>query len=248
MLCGLHQPSPHSHQQPRFLRSFRGRRNLKAKQGEQDEAMFSRDRRPSDASSLARSISETSNSRCPSTSSRRTDLSVDWDPLRLHPPHAAAPDLPLRDSTTSSRRYEPHARPSHSPRTPPPQQHPPSSPPSSPPSPSNSTVIYDGFDFGFPSDGGRNKPTPTTAATASRGRRRDPSPAPSIASSTSSGSSFSCWSDAADDDSPHGLGLAPERGGRLLYPTRRVEEARGGVCEHGVRAGGGGGEFHDLTT
>ncbi|KAL2023574.1 hypothetical protein VTK56DRAFT_2182 [Thermocarpiscus australiensis] len=145
-----------------------------------------RDRKPSDASSLVSSTSSR-----PSTSSR-SDLSVDWDPLRLHPPLAPGPAPPLPDTFGESRQYTPHeirrARSSHnlsslrnlrgycstsqldyqS---------------------ASETVIYDGFDFGF-------EPKPAAAAAAAlnhdtsvggrRTRRRDPSPAPSVASSSAS--------------------------------------------------------------
>lgn len=208
MLCGIHYHSPHSQQQSRFLRSFRSHRSLKDCTQEEEE-MYCRPRKPSDASSLASSASETSSR--PSTSSRRTDMSVDWDPLRLHPPLAAGPAPPLRDAgdAHTSRRYEPHelrqARSSHNLGRSPPQHH-------TQPSPSQ-TVIYDGFDFGFPSAGSSSsssKPTPTTATTtSSRRRRRDPSPTPSDASSILSSISSDSTLSGSDGDLPLGFGLAP---------------------------------------
>lgn len=199
-MCGLSHSPPSPNR--KFLRSFRSHRNLQSYFDSPTEDMIHQ-RHPSDASSS--SLDTTASSR-PSTSSRKTDMSVDWDPLRLHPPLAPGPAPPLREAGDSSRRYEPHelrqARSTHNLRHPVPQ---------SPSTPSCSTVIYDGFDFGFPSSTSTIRATPTTTR---HRRRRDPSPTPSDASSIVSNSSLSSADSEPDSplESEAGLclgGLAP---------------------------------------
>ncbi|KAK4125309.1 hypothetical protein N657DRAFT_570484 [Parathielavia appendiculata] len=206
MLCGIHSPSTHH-----LLRSFRSHKNLRSNNyseflNRQDD-MFHHRHVPSDASSL-----DSNSTRRPSTSSRTTEMSIDWDPLRLHPPSLAhGPTPPLRDAfgEQSSKRYQSHElrhvcsshtlrqAPSQLPRYP----------------ISSGTVIYDGFDFGF-----NNKPTRTTSATISNvnesGRRRVPSPTPSDASSECSlsiggGSSWSGPDDEMMGRNTGGLAPAP---------------------------------------
>jgi len=188
----------------------------------------------SDASSLARPSID-------STSSRRTDLSIDWDPLRLHPSFAPGPSPPLRDAfdESTSRPYQPHelrhARSSQALRQP--------SSPSSPSShhqPCSNTVIYDGFDFGFD-----NSPTPaltkfTNTTAPSSGRRRAPSPTPSDASSECS---LSLSVSSIADDSPLeeemglGLGLAPAPAPRPR-PRPRPCDAGSDDADYFIRRGG----------
>ncbi|KAL2158396.1 hypothetical protein VTH06DRAFT_4444 [Thermothelomyces fergusii] len=166
-----------------------------------------------------------------STSSRRTDVSIDWDPLRLHPSLTPGPSPPLRDafSESTSRPYMPHElRQARSSRAV--HQSPPS--PLHGRNPSSETVIYDGFDFGFDNTASNRSPSSsssnrndnshpasalarfTNATAPHSGSRQVPSPTPSDASSecslTFSGSS------TADDSSPEeemwpgcGLGLTP---------------------------------------
>lgn len=136
-------------------------------------------------SSMARSSMESTTSSRPSTSGGKSDLSVDWDPLRLHPPLACAP-VPNLPEDIASRRYQTQelrqARSMHNLRASQQQQqqrqqH--SSPAHSRPSwhqqnGSTATVIYDGFDFGF------------SNTNMEPARRRAPSPTPSSVSDASS--------------------------------------------------------------
>ncbi|KXX79243.1 hypothetical protein MMYC01_203954 [Madurella mycetomatis] len=191
MLCGIYHHS-HAQQQNRFLRGLRSHKSWKHHDSHIETMHHYR--KPSDTGSSSSLDSH------PSTSSK-ADLSVDWDPLRLHPPTArgSAPQLPdaaLGDgaSTASSKRpYQPRglrqARSSHNLGRNQPMQH---------RCASSDTVIYGGFDFGFDA-----KPTP---ASSSR-RRRDPSPTPSDASTVSSSSSSI---PSGSEDSPlEGLAPAP---------------------------------------
>lgn len=194
MLCGIYpQSHDHHHHHHRLLRSFRSHKSLRHHDTHNETMHY---RKPSDASSSSSLESR------PSTSSR-ADMSVDWDPLRLHPPLAPgpAPQLPdslSRDSTstTSSRRqHQPRevrqAGPSHGRGRNQPMQH---------HYESSDTVIYGGFDFGF------DNVQPTHADPSSRRARRDPSPTPSYASTVSS--TYSSFS--GPEDSPlDGLAPAP---------------------------------------
>ncbi|KAK4102964.1 hypothetical protein N658DRAFT_485164 [Parathielavia hyrcaniae] len=206
---------------------FRSHKNLRSNiqleaLSSQDDDMYHHRHAPSDASSL-----DSNSTRRPSTSSRTTDLSIDWDPLRLHPPsHTHGPAPPLRDAfggEQSPRRYQPrelrHVRSSHTLRQPP--SHAPR------PQPSSSMVIYGGFDFGFD-----NKPTSTTSATVSNvddpRRGRIPSPTPSEASSECSMSigGGSCASDLDDEMLGLGVGgLAPAPASRVARPRPRPGRA-----------------------
>jgi hypothetical protein len=237
MLCGIRSTSDHHHHS--LLRSFRSHRSLRHPKNSQEsfsseEEMHHHHRQPpSDASSQARPSLD-------STSSGRTDMSIDWDPLRLHPSVAAGPAPPLRDafSESTSRRYQPHelrhARSSQALRQPssPSHQHRPAS---------NNTVIYDGFDFGF-----NNNPTPPTLNTTSPSSRgmmaRAPSPTPSDASSECS---LSLGGSLSDDSSPVEveemglcLGLAPAPVPRpRARPRPRLDDS-GNDAESYIRRGG----------
>ncbi|AEO65318.1 uncharacterized protein THITE_153186 [Thermothielavioides terrestris NRRL 8126] len=177
MLCGIHCPSsPSSNHHPRFLRSFRSHKNLRqdhlgstSTSSSRSQEMHHHRYQPSGASASSPARPSLDSSPRPSTSSR-SDVSIDWDPLRLHPPSLApGPVPPLQDAfsgetSRASRRYHHHHQPPHELRhtrsshnlrhqtrlsPPPPLSHRPlhGSFPSS--SPSHSTVIYDGFDFGL---------------------------------------------------------------------------------------------------
>ncbi|GAB1311665.1 hypothetical protein MFIFM68171_01875 [Madurella fahalii] len=226
MLCGIYPPS-HDQQQNRFLRNLRSHKSSK----HHNSCMGTMDhyRKPSDASS-----SSSLDSR-PSTSGR-ADMSVDWDPLRLHPPMAqgSAPQLPdalLGDGTStisSKRPSQPRglrqARSSHAlGRNQLMQHH----------CDSSDTVIYGGFDFGF-----NAKPTQSSSLS----RRRDPSPTPSNASTISS----SCSILSGTEDSPlEGLAPAPAwphphhqrlHHGRAVGPHDEAEHflRRGGWKRRGI--------------
>ncbi|KAK4042486.1 hypothetical protein C8A01DRAFT_44499 [Parachaetomium inaequale] len=240
MLCGIRSTSNHHHHS--LLRSFRSHRSLRHPKNSQEslsseeEEMHHHHRHlPSDASSLARPSLD-------STSSRRTDMSIDWDPLRLHPSVAAGPSPPLRDafSESTSRWYQPHelrqARSSQALRQ--------ASSPSSHQPASNNTVIYDGFDFGF-----NNNPTPTTIHTTSPSSRgmmaRPPSPTPSDASSVCS---LSLSGSSSDDSLPLEeeemglcLGLAPAPAPRPRAHPRPCLDGGAGSgndAEYFIRRGG----------
>ncbi|AEO54691.1 hypothetical protein MYCTH_2313903 [Thermothelomyces thermophilus ATCC 42464] len=229
MLCGL-QPTSSNHLHS-FLHGFRRHRNSRQHRSDSSEPLENQSEMPRRHQHLASVAGSPARPSIDSTSSPRTDLSIDWDPLRLHPSLAPAPSAPLRDafSESSSRPYLPHElRLARSSRA----AHQPPSSPLHGRNPSSETVIYDGFNFGFDnSDSNRNHssnnnsnnsnyhPTPaltkfTNATAPHSARRRAPSLTPSDASSecslTFSGSS------AADDSWPEeeigpggGLGLAP---------------------------------------
>jgi len=180
-----------------------------------------------------------------STSSRRTDLSIDWDPLRLHPSLTSGPSAPLQDafSDSTSRRYQPHelrhARSSQALRRPSTSHHHQSPPSQS----SSSTVIYDGFDFGF-----GHGPTPVmskataafaTAAAAGSGGgiRRAPSPTPSDASDASTDTSFS-MGEPSDEEMGLGLGLAPAPALRSRPRPRPCHDDGADEAELFMRRGG----------
>ncbi|KAL2262950.1 hypothetical protein VTK26DRAFT_8876 [Humicola hyalothermophila] len=172
MLCGIYDDSSPPQYYRHFFRGLRSRKSSDIHDHSRPaSAMPYRPRLPSDASSLASSRPSISN---------RSDLSVDWDPLRLHPPLAPGPSPPLRgdEAARFSRSYQPrelrHARSSSAVRRP-------SSPPSSPPPTfsfssssssssstscsSSETVIYDGFDFSFGGRGAAPTPSTTTITT-----------------------------------------------------------------------------------
>ncbi|KAK4229541.1 hypothetical protein QBC38DRAFT_472089 [Podospora fimiseda] len=171
MLCGIPPPQHHHH---RLLRSFRSHKGL----SQEAANMHFRHHhtKESDLSSSAdtRSSMESSTSSRPSTSGGKSDLSVDWDPLRLHPPLANAP-VPQLPEDDNVRRYQPYelrqSRSMHNIRSG--QQHHQQPQRQHHHQPSTSTVIYGGFDFGFSSQHQRptadrcSSPTPSTASDAS---------------------------------------------------------------------------------
>ncbi|KAK1750239.1 hypothetical protein QBC47DRAFT_122636 [Echria macrotheca] len=133
------------HHHRRILHSFRSHRCLRTEAGSGSQDMR-HNRQPSDASSMARSSTESAR---PSTS--RTDMSVEYDPLRLHPVTLAPGPVPILPTRIESRHYEPHelrqARSMHfhhGHHTQPRQIHNHSHSQSVP-----AMVIYGGFDFGF---------------------------------------------------------------------------------------------------
>lgn len=238
MLCGINYSTPHSTHR-RFLRSFRSHRSLRLNHktngtntdstvGNTSEEMPRR-HRPSDASSLARPSLDSSTSSRPSTSSSRaeTTMSVEWDPLRLHPALAPASSPPLRDGfdESISRPYQPQelrqARSSHNLRRP-------SEPSYQSLSAAANTIIYEGFDFGFDNKPTPvSTPTPTISTTSTTKHPRAPSPTPSDASSECSLTfSSSRSSSSAEDDSPleaMGLAPAPVRSRYVAGPTPRPQ-------------------------
>ncbi|KAK0737539.1 hypothetical protein B0T21DRAFT_365465 [Apiosordaria backusii] len=171
MFCGLPH---HHHNSHRALRSFRSHTRLRSEAASPSTMHFRHHHsQPSSASSLPRSSMESSVSR-PSTSGGKSELSVDWDPLRLHPPLACAP-VPHLPEETSSRRYQPHelrqARSMHNLRAQQQNNHTSRHNQQAP----TATVIYGGFDFGF-----------DTSRSHKTSARRPPSPTPSTASDASS--------------------------------------------------------------
>ncbi|KAK3310904.1 uncharacterized protein B0T15DRAFT_519826 [Chaetomium strumarium] len=196
MLCGIHSHSGHHHH--RFLRSSRSHKSNKK--------MLPQSHQPSRAGMPARPSLESSPR--PSTASSRSDGSIDWDPLRLHPFSLApgpAPPLPDASVDSTSRPYQPQelrqSRSSHNPRH--------QSPPSRHYASSSKTVIYGGFDFGFNNNNNNSlsqaMPSMTDESTTGGASRRAPSPTPSDASSECS----LCPSDDIDEGISLGLGLAP---------------------------------------
>lgn len=170
MFCGI--PAPHHHHQ-RLLRSFRSHKSLSQQAAQPIANMNFRHHQPkaSDLSSASRSSMESLSSR-PSTSGGKSELSVDWDPLRLHPPLANAP-VPHIPEEDNSRRYQPHeirqSRSMHNLRSRQQTQRHHQKPPTS-------TVIYGGFDFGFETNPSQHhhklaarcpSPTPSSASDAS---------------------------------------------------------------------------------
>ncbi|KAK3330559.1 hypothetical protein B0H66DRAFT_598091 [Apodospora peruviana] len=137
-----HHSGHHDHHR-RILRTFRSHKSLRSGARSQD---MIHQRHPSDASSLslATTRSSTESSR-PSTG--RTDKSVDWDPLRLHPPMATS-HLPFTQSHNDNKNHEIRTARSlhnlHHGHHQNGRAHMQQSP-----SQSTTTVIYDGFDFGF---------------------------------------------------------------------------------------------------
>ncbi|KAL2126560.1 hypothetical protein VTI74DRAFT_695 [Chaetomium olivicolor] len=247
MLCGIDYPKPHSTHR-RFLRSLRSytglgpnhknstiNRNTDSIISSTNEEMHHRHLH-SDASSLARPSLESSTSRRPSVSSGAdTTMSVDWDPLRLHPPLAPGPSPPLRDAfdESVSRPYQPqelrHARTSHNLRQPP-------RPSYQSLSAAANTVIYDGFDFGFDNDNNKkptpiSTPTPAVSTSTTPRHPRAPSPTPSDASSECS-LTFSSRSSSTEDDSPFELGMgltpAPVRSRPAAQPQARHTVGKSG--------------------
>ncbi|KAK4460986.1 hypothetical protein QBC42DRAFT_228415 [Cladorrhinum samala] len=172
MFCGI--SAPHHHDQ-RLLRSFRSHKSLSQQAAHPIANMHFRHHhqaKASDLSSASRSSMESLSSR-PSTSGGKSELSVDWDPLRLHPPLANAP-VPLILEEDNSRRYQPHeirqSRSMHNLRSRQQAQKQHQKPSTS------STVIYGGFDFGFDTNPSQHhekfagrcpSPTPSSASDAS---------------------------------------------------------------------------------
>ncbi|KAK3987411.1 hypothetical protein QBC44DRAFT_119246 [Cladorrhinum sp. PSN332] len=176
MLCGI-PPSHHHHHHHRLLRSFRSHKSL-SQQAANMPFRQHHHTKASDLSSDTRSSMESTTSSRPSTSGGKSDLSVDWDPLRLHPPLANAP-VPHLPEDDNSRRYQPHeirqSRSMHNIRSR--QQHQQPHRHHHQHQPSTSTVIYGGFDFGFETGHDHQNHRPTV---------RCPSPTPSSASDASS--------------------------------------------------------------
>ncbi|KAL2269048.1 hypothetical protein VTJ83DRAFT_3894 [Remersonia thermophila] len=167
--------------------------------------------------------------RRPSTSSIKSTMSIDWDPLRLHPSNTQGPAPPLPDPAMTERLSEHFPTPPQSPSGITLYSMPPTpmsaSFPTHPPrqkAPTN-TIIYGGFDFGFSHS---HTPTPVLSRTATptahlapaasaTSAYRAPSPAPSDASSECSlalsGLSYdsSLIDEYADDQEPVGLAPAP---------------------------------------
>ncbi|KAK0613087.1 hypothetical protein B0T17DRAFT_511440 [Bombardia bombarda] len=149
----------HAHQHNRLLRSFRSHKTIKPSASPRQQDM--RLRLPSDASSMTRSSTDSS---CPSTS--RTDMSVEWDPLRLHPPLAgyalfsssSTSDESMRRYHHQQQEHHQHHHQQHQEQNHHHQQHhlqtaqSPQTLHGQSDHHSHSrakTVIYDGFDFGF---------------------------------------------------------------------------------------------------
>ncbi|KAK4161997.1 hypothetical protein QBC43DRAFT_322653 [Cladorrhinum sp. PSN259] len=174
MLCGI---SPPHHHHYKLLRSFRSHKTL-SQEAANMHFRHHQHTKATDLGSGARSSMESISSSRPSTSGGKSDLSVDWDPLRLHPPLANAP-VPHLPEDDSSRRYQPHelrqSRSMHNIRS---RQHHQQQPHGGhhQHQPSASTVIYGGFDFGFE----------TCRPHHHKSAARCPSPSPSSASDASS--------------------------------------------------------------
>ncbi|KAK4140217.1 uncharacterized protein C8A04DRAFT_32260 [Dichotomopilus funicola] len=259
MLCGIQQTSPHHHT---FLRSFRSHKSLRQEKesihtehsgssSSENDMHRPHRHRPSDASSMARPSFD-------STISRKTDLSIDWDPLRLHPSLAPGPVPPLRDivaSENATRRHQPqelrHDQSSQAVRA----RHQGASSRSLATS-THSTVIYGGFDFGFDTT-----PTPAVATTTtttnkmalathpgggmtkststSMDNHRAPSPTPSDASSEFSLSPSDDWGVIEDDDAALGFGLAPPPAPRARpRPRPNLDSSDSDSVEYFLRRGG----------
>lgn len=257
MLCGIQPASPHHHT---FLRSFRSHRSLRQEKesihsknssssgGSESDMHRPHRHRPSDASSMARPSFD-------STTSRKTDLSIDWDPLRLHPSLTPGPVPPLRDivsNENAARRYQPqelrHDQSSQAVRA----HRQGASTRSLAPS-TRSTVIHGGFDFGFD-----NTPTPAVATTTNKmalathpgggmtnrtntnmDNHRTPSPTPSDASSEFSLSPSDDWGVIEDDDAALGLGLAPPPAPRPRpRPRPNLDSSDSDSVEYFLRRGG----------
>jgi hypothetical protein len=149
----------HEHHHRRILHSFRSHKSLRAEAAAAPEMPHPRHQRhPSEAGSETRSSTESSR---PSTS--RTDVSIEWDPLRLHPvgptPVPVLDDIKrheLRQARSLHGLGQHHERRttthSHS------QSH------SEP-----AMVIYDGFDFGFASPGRATSYSAPSSPTTSEG-------------------------------------------------------------------------------
>ncbi|KAL1836210.1 hypothetical protein VTJ49DRAFT_5450 [Mycothermus thermophilus] len=168
-------------------------------------------------------------SRRPSTSSIKSTMSIDWDPLRLHPSNTQGPAPPLPDPAMTEKLSKRFPTPLQSPSSatlhsmPPTPTSPSFSAPQLRQKVSTNTVIYDGFDFGFSRN---HTPTPVLSRTATptlhlapaasvTSAYRAPSPAPSDASSECSlafsGSSYdsSLIDEYADGQELVGLAPAP---------------------------------------
>ncbi|KAK0655797.1 hypothetical protein B0T16DRAFT_451432 [Cercophora newfieldiana] len=153
MFClPIHHDHHHHH---RILHSFRSNKSLRAEaQAAPEMPHYRHQRHPSEASSVARSSTESSR---PSTS--RTDVSIEWDPLRLHPVGPVLvpvlDDIKRRElrqarSLHSLRQHQQETSHSHSHSEP-------------------AMVIYDGFDFGFASPNRAISHSAPTSPTTSEG-------------------------------------------------------------------------------
>ncbi|KAJ4409955.1 hypothetical protein N0V85_004040 [Neurospora sp. IMI 360204] len=196
------------------LRSFRSHKGLRSghSSGEVQHA-----RHPSDASSM--------DSRSSTTSSNGRMVELDFNPLRCHPPDLTfthrpslgninEDELDHRPVRPSRSLPGPHHTQHHYTTTPRVHHH--SHQPTSPTSPT--TIIYDGFDFGFD----QNKPTPPSApAHHSAGVATPSSPTPSTDSFSSSFSTAS--SGSMESNYCAGLAAAPQP--RHHRPQKEVSEA-----------------------
>lgn len=175
-------PQQEHHSSTRILHSFRSHRSLRASAAAQRSPdlypedtttstmhlpHFHHHRKPSDAPTMSTTRSSSDSTR-PSTSGGRSDASsscssIEWNPLRLHPPLAPAPRLHQQRSLDSFQQHlqqQNHTQPAPVPSAPRPtlssHGHSRSAPPA--------LVIYDGFDFGFGKGGkGSEVSTPSTA-------------------------------------------------------------------------------------
>jgi hypothetical protein len=225
VFCGIRPTSPHS---PRFLRGFRSHKNLASTLTPTNQNNSDFTHHPHEMCRWRHKNSpspdSTEDNRRPSTSSIKSNMSIDWDPLRLHPSNTQGPAPPLPDPVMlekMSRRQtmpEPHRQHSHA--------------TSLRQTASTTTVIYEGFDFGF-----NNTPTSVLSRTAtptasSAYQRRAPSPTPSDASSECSlalsGSSYDSsliddYAAGQEDLEPVGLAPAPAPRSRPRpRPTRQL--------------------------
>ncbi|CCC07757.1 hypothetical protein SMACR_01324 [Sordaria macrospora] len=200
MLCIPITTSHHNNrtQNRKMLRSFRSHKGLRSGHS---SSKVQHARQPSDASSM--------DSRSSTTSSNGRNL--DFDPLRCHPPDLTFTHRPSlgnisEDEFESHRPVRPsrslpgpphHSERAHYTTTPRVHHQPPTTP---------TTIIYDGFDFGFD----HNKPTPPSAPAhhLSAGVATPSSPTPSTDSFSSSFSSAS--SDSVDSHYCAGLAAAPQ--------------------------------------
>ncbi|KAK1779961.1 hypothetical protein QBC45DRAFT_119718 [Copromyces sp. CBS 386.78] len=226
MLCIPITTSDHHHhtQSQKMLRSFRSHKSLRSGHSSSN---VQHARHPSDASSMdSRSSTTSSNGRM-----------VDFNPLRCHPPDLSFTHRPslgnISEDDFEHRPVRParslpgpphHSQRAHYTTTPRVHHHRPTTP---------TTVIYDGFDFGF----NQNKPTPPAAPAA---RVAEPSsPTPSIDSFSSSFSSVS--SNPMDSHYCAGLAAAPQP--RQRQPQTEVSTAmarpRGlGAADDFIKRGG----------
>ena len=201
MLCIPITTSHHHHhhhhtQNQKMLRSFRSHKGLKSGHS---SGGVQHARHPSDASSMDSRSSTTS------THGRM----VDFDPLRCHPPDLAFSHRPSLGNISEDE-FDHHRsdRPSRSLPGPPhhytatPRVHHQHQPTTS------TTVIYDGFDFGFDQN---NKPTPPSASAGIRSVADVATPSSPTPSTDSFSSSFSsASSDSMGSNYCAGLAAAPQ--------------------------------------